>query len=66
LVQYKDHPGHLSKIPRLCKRYLKWSSSFYAVLAVKQVSRLISVGSPWDNAVAKSKVAQPTASQPTS
>ena len=61
LVQYRNHPGYLSKLSRGCNRFLKWGSSFYAILATKQVSRMIPVGPVWKDKVVKPEVAQPTA-----
>ena len=61
LVQYKNHPGYLAKASRGCERFMKWGSSFYAILAVKQVSRLIPVGGPaWKKGIIKPEIAQPT------
>lgn len=60
LVQYKTHTGYPGKIARGCERYLKWSSSFYAILAVKQVSRIIAVGPVWDRRIPRAEIAEPT------
>ena len=60
LIQYKNHPGYPSKISRACGRFLKWSSAFYAILATKQVSRIIPVGPIWKDRAVKPKIAQPT------
>ena len=61
LIQYKNHPGYTGKISRGCQRFMNWSSSFYAILAVKQVSRLIPVGPIWKNQLMKPEAPQPTA-----
>ncbi|MBC6413891.1 MAG: methyltransferase domain-containing protein [Chromatiales bacterium] len=60
LIRYKNHHGYLGKISRFCGRSLKWGSSFYAILATKQVSRIIPVGPIWNDSVVKPKIAQPT------
>ena len=61
MVQYEEHPGYPGKISRTCDRFLKWGSSFYAILATKQVSRVIPVGPIWNNRLVKPNIAQPAA-----
>lgn len=60
MVAYKYGTGIRSKIPQWCKQFLPISGSLYAILALKQVSRLIAVAPKWNKKLLKAKVVQPT------